>query len=111
MPTRFAARKWPSSCTKTSTPRTNANARIVVKPTSSDLQFYSASDLLRTSAGPSVHGPHRGEGRHLSRLMRVHGALDDLGNRHEPDPSLEKEGNRDLVGRVQHDRPAISHLE
>ena len=53
MPTRLAARKWPSSWTNTSTPSTKTNARTCQsRHGTSDLQFYPAGDLRRILARP-----------------------------------------------------------
>src|SRR3989442_3733315 len=108
MPTRLAARKWPSSWTKTSTPSTKTNARMVI---TSDLQFYRAGDLLRILAGPGVHSAHRRQGRNLFRSMRLHRLLDDVRDRQEADTSVEESRDGDLVGGVQHDRQAACRLE
>src|SRR5947208_14189607 len=94
MPTRLAARKCPSSCTNTSTPSTNANDRIVINRRTSDLQFYPARQLERTLARPLIDCTDLLERRHLDRQMRIHRSLDDLRNRREADPPLEKTRDR-----------------
>src|SRR2546425_5659509 len=104
MPTRFAARKCPSSCTNTSTPSTNANDKTVINPDPSDLQFYPARHLESTLARPVVHRSHLRQRRHLRRTMRVHGPFDDEGNRRETDASVEEPPDRHFIRRVQHDR-------
>ena len=79
MPTRLAARKWPSSWTNTSTPSTNTNARSVDHAT--EPQTFNSTpraDLLRILAGPLVDSANRAKRRHLGRAMRVHRPLDDL---------------------------------
>src|SRR6267378_3262610 len=105
MPTRLAARKWPSSWTNTSTPSTNPNAsgicihvgsrssrtnakpESVIKAATSDFQFYCAGDLLRILTGPAVYGAHRRERRYLFRSMRLHRLLDDVRDRKKADAS------------------------
>src|SRR5438034_11477624 len=77
MPTRFAARKCPSSWTNTRTPRTNANDKTVIKPGPSDLQFYPARHLESILTRPVVHRAHLRQRGHLRRPMRVHGPVDD----------------------------------
>src|SRR2546427_3005431 len=111
MPTRLAARKCPSSCTNTSTPSTNANDRIVINRRTSDLQFYPARQLERTLARPLIDCTDLLESCHLDRRMRIHRLLDDLRNRREADPSLQKTRDRDFVGRVQHHGQAALRLE
>src|SRR5438045_2161199 len=112
MPTRLAARKCPSSCTKTSTPSTNANDRMVmINRRPSDLQFYRARYLERTLARPTIDCTDLLECRHLGRRMRIHRALDHLRNCGEPDFSLEEPRDRHLVCRIQHDRQTAFGLE
>src|SRR5579864_4472878 len=102
MPTRLAARKWPSSCTNTSTPSTNANDSNVVTCETSDLQFYPAGDFLGVLTRPAVDGTHLGQGCHLGGLMGLHRPLDDVGDRGEAEPALQESRDRDLVRRVEH---------
>src|SRR3954466_6408450 len=98
MPTRLAARKCPSSWTKTRTPSTKANDRtVMINPRPSDLQFYPARDLERTLAGPAIDCTDLLERRHLGRRMHVHRPLDDLRNRRKCDPPVEKTSHRHLV--------------
>src|SRR5215467_7804922 len=104
MPTRFAARKWPSSWTNTRTPSTNANDRIVITSGSSDLQFYPARLVHGTAARPFVDLADLSQRRHRRRAMRLHHALDDARNRGKPDPAVEKPRHGDFVRRVEHDR-------
>src|SRR3989442_3549582 len=111
MPTRLAARKCPSSCTNTSTPSTNGNERIVINRRTSDLQFYPSRQLERTLARPLIDCTDLLERCHLDRRMHIHCSLDDLRNRREADPSLEKTRDRDFVGRVQHHGQAALRLE
>src|SRR5260221_8403338 len=106
MPTRLAARKWPSSCTNTSTPRTNANERIVVNPESSDFQFYPSGRLLGILASPAIDRPDRRQRPDLFRPVRVERQCNDVRNRGEADATLEEPRHRHLVGGVQHDRQA-----
>src|SRR5260370_11508670 len=110
MPTRLAARKCPSSWTNTRTPSTNANDKTVIKPLTSDLQFYPASYLESMLAGPHVHGAHFGECRHRRRPVSVHRALDDMRDRCETKAAFQKPGDRHLVSRDQHDRRASRRL-
>src|SRR5439155_8522463 len=102
MPTRFAARKCPSSCTNTSTPSTNANDRMVINLRPSDLQFYPARHVQRALARPLIDCTDLLECCHLGRRMRIHRPLDDLRNRREADSSLEKTCDRHFVRRVQY---------
>src|SRR3974390_385913 len=114
MPTYFAARKWPSSCTNTSTPSTNANDRSVtnaLSSLSSDLQFYPADDGLRLLAGPSVHASHFCNGARLDRRVQFQRAFDDVRDRRERDAPFEEPRDRDFVGRVEHDRQAALRLQ
>src|SRR5260221_3675857 len=104
MPTRFAARKWPSSCTKTSTPRTIRNARTVVTRLASDFQLYPARGLQRILAGPLVHRANGGERRHLCRNVGVHGLFDDLCNGEKTNAPLEKMRHGHFIRGVEHDR-------
>src|SRR3954467_5257419 len=104
IPTRLAARKCPSSCTKISTPSTNAKDRSVVKPGTSDLQFYPAGDLQRIVPRPFVDGAHFCQRLHLERKMSVHRAFDDLCNIGKREAPLEKPRDRDLVRGIQHHR-------
>src|SRR3954454_5085512 len=86
MPIRLAAMKWPSSCTNTRTPSTNANDRTVISEPdtkTSDFQLYPAHDLTRVIAGPFVNRAHLREGAYLCRPVRVHGALDHTGDARE----------------------------
>src|SRR5206468_11147426 len=106
MPTRFAARKWPSSCTNTSTPRTKANARRVVNPGTSDFQFYRARDLLRIIARPAIERAYLVEPAHLCRLVRIHRGFDDSWNRREANPPFQESFHGDLVRGIQHNREA-----
>src|SRR5260221_5365096 len=103
MPTRLAARKWPSSCTNTSTPSTNANDRSVCTCETSDLQFYPPSDFLRILACPAIDGMYLDQRRHFGHLMGFHGALDDVRDRGESEPALQKSRHGDLVRGVEHD--------
>src|SRR5579862_1725175 len=89
MPTRLAARKWPSSCTNTSTPRTKANDKIVMITGTSDLQFYPAGDIQRIVARPLVGRADIGQGGHRPGVVGIHRALDDLWDRGEPDAPVE----------------------
>src|SRR4051794_40987319 len=104
MPTRLAARKWPSSWTNTSTPRTNANDRSVIKTAALCLQFYRACDFVGLGACPPVDRPNLCQRIHLSRAVRIHAGANDLRNCGKRQPSLEKARDRNLVGRVEHDR-------
>src|SRR5579863_8181816 len=106
MPTRLAARKWPSSCTNTSTPSTNANDRSVVNCETSDLQFYPAGDFLRIFARPAIDGPDLDQRRHLGRLMGFHRSLDDLRDRGESEPAFQESRDGHLIGRIEHDGQA-----
>src|SRR5215467_2431319 len=84
MPTRFAARKCPSSCTNTSTPSTNTNDRTYVAYVStkpSDLQFYPAGQLQRILTGPLIHFAHTCKRVDLDRHVRVHRVFDDTRDR------------------------------
>src|SRR3954451_9233268 len=86
MPMRLAARKCPSSCTKTSTPSTNAkDSRVINEPDTetsdlqtSDLQLYPAGGVVCVLSSPRVHGPDLRQSAHLCRLVRIHRPLDDL---------------------------------
>src|SRR6185295_10409334 len=127
IPTRLAARKWPSSWTKTSTPSTNTNAsgicihcgsrssrtsaNGVIKTATSDFQFYCAGDLLRILACPPVNSAHGCKRRHLFRPMDRHRLFDDVGDREEADPPVEEPLDGNLVGRIQDDRQAACVLE
>src|SRR2546426_8025895 len=111
MPTRFTARKCPSSWTNTRTPRTKANDKTVIKPGPSDLQFYPARHLERILTRPVVHRAHLRQRGHLRRPMRVHGPFDDDRNRGEADASVEEPRDRHLIRGVQHDRQAALRLE
>src|SRR5690348_2165095 len=111
MPIHLAARKCPSSCTKTSTPSTKTNDKTVIKPATSDLQFYRARHLERIRARTLVGRAHLRQRRHLGRFMRVHGPLDDLRNRHEADPPLEEPRDGDLVRSVEDHRQTPLRLE
>src|ERR1019366_10006351 len=114
MPTRLAARKCPSSCTKTSTPSTNANDTTVItvfKTESSDLQFYPARHLASIVARPCVHRAYFGQRRHLGRDVRVHRALDHQGDRGETEVPVEKARDRYFVRPVEHDRQAPFGVE
>src|SRR5437773_865310 len=129
MPTRFAARKWPSSWTNTSTPSTNANesgicshcgsrsssaiakAEGVTNAATSDLQFYRARDLERILTGPLVNLAHGCKRRHLFRPMRRHRGFDDVRNRHEAEASVEKARDGNLVRGIQHDGQTARGLE
>src|SRR6266446_7392082 len=106
MPTRLAARKWPSSCTNTSTPSTNANDRSVSTSETSDLQFYAPGDFLRILTRPAIDGMHLGQRRHFGRLMGLHRALDDVRDRGEAEPALQESLHGDLVRGVEHDGQA-----
>src|SRR6187402_3552072 len=79
-PTRRAMTKWPSSWTKIRTPRTNRNARSVVKKGTSDLQFYRLRQGYGESAGPTVDFAYRLERVGGHRGVRVHRLLDDARN-------------------------------
>jgi hypothetical protein len=72
MSTHFAVMKWPSSCTKMSTPSTTMVARIVVSISSS----RPRGDLTGLPVG-GQHGLQRIGG---ARLVRVQRAFDDVGN-------------------------------
>ena len=61
IPTRLAARKWPSSWMNTFTPSTKMNARAVITLRTSSFQLYPAGRLQRILAGPLVHRANRGE--------------------------------------------------
>src|SRR5882672_6216771 len=102
MPTRFAATKWPSSWTNTSTPRTKANEISVV-----------ITDIIRPlillRAPRRAHAPAPTD--RASRAMRVHRALDHLGDRRKGQPPLEKTRHRDFVRGVQHDGQAALRPE
>src|SRR4249919_2901654 len=112
MPTRFAARKWPSSCTNTSTPSTNRNEiTVVTTGASSGFQLYPAGCFPRKLPGPLVHGAHGGDRGHLGRRVRIHGALDDLGDRRKAQAPLEKPRHGHLVGGVEHDGQAPVGIE
>src|SRR2546428_243458 len=111
MPTRFAARKCPSSWTNTRTPRTNANDKTVIKPGPSDLQFYPARHLERILTRPVVHRADLRQSGHLRGTMRVHGPFDDDRNRREADAAVEEPRDRHFIRRVQHDRQAALRLE
>src|SRR6202158_1411623 len=106
MPTRLAARKWPSSCTNTSTPSTNANDKSVCTCGTSDLQFYPPSDFQRILARPAIDGMHLDQRRHFGHLMGLHRALDDVRDRGESEPPLQKSRDGDLVRGVEHDGQA-----
>src|SRR5262245_4031956 len=111
MPTRLAARKWPSAWTKTRTPRTNAKDTSVVSNDPSDLQFYPACKLQRMLPGLPIDGPNFGKGRHLDGAVRFHRALDHLRDGGKPEAPFEKPGDGHFVGRVQDDRKASLRLE
>src|SRR5438094_5658058 len=111
MPTRFAARKCPSSWTNTRTPSTNANDKTVIKAGPSDFQFYPARHLERILARPVVHRAHLCQSGHLRRTMRVHGPFDDDRNRRETDAAVEEPRDRHFIRRVQHDWQAALRLE
>src|ERR1700687_5740498 len=106
MPTRLAARKWPSSCTNTSTPSTNANDNSVCTCETSALQFYPPGDFLRVLARPEIDGMHLDQRRHFGHLMGLHRALDDVRDRGESEPPLQKSRDGDLVRGVEHDGQA-----
>src|SRR3954469_5664734 len=81
-PMRLAIRKWPSSCTKMSTPRTNRNATMLVTEdtleTGLGRRLYSSCRSRRELAGPAVDPAHLVQTRHGSRadaLIRVHRLL------------------------------------
>src|SRR3954468_22353274 len=106
MPMRLAARKCPSSCTKTSTPSTNANDRTVINEPAtetSDLQLYPASDIVRVPSSPRVDDPDLRQSAHLCRLVRVHRPLDHLRYCRERQCSIQETGHGHFVGCVQHD--------
>src|SRR6266571_635003 len=105
MPTRLAARKCPSSCTKTSTPSTNAKESNVINKKTSDPQFYLdlAGDLPRILASPLVCRPDGAKSGHFCRPMHIHGPLDDSGDRSEREPAFEKTRDGDLVRGVEYD--------
>src|SRR5437868_5914231 len=114
MPTRLAARKCPSSCTKTRTPSTKANARIVcmvANQQTSDFQFYPACNIERTFAGPPVHAPHGRERLHLDRPMRVHGSRDHQRDGREADAAVEEPRHRHFVGGIEDDGQAAPGLQ
>src|SRR6186997_2073199 len=85
MPTRLAARKCPSSCTNTRTPRTKPNERRVINVPdtnrTSDLQLYSVGNRLCTVPGGAIDLSDRVNRCHIRWLMRVHRFLDDMCNR------------------------------
>ena len=81
-------RKWPSSCTKISTPSTNRNARMLVTRAPS----VTTSIVTRRSSGrelarPAVDRPDVGQAPDTRAapfaLVGVHRQLDDVGNRRE----------------------------
>src|SRR5262245_12365089 len=111
MPTRLAARKWPSSWTNTSTPSTKANDKSVVKPRTSHLQLYPARHFTRETARPFVNGTHLLQSADLGRIVSVERRFDNVRNRGKRDLPIEEPRHRDLVGRVQDDRPAALGLE
>src|SRR5438093_6308569 len=111
MPTRFAARKCPSSWTNTRTPRTNANDKTVIKPGPSDLQFYPARHLERILTRPVVHRAHLRQSGHFRRPMRAPGPFDDDRDRGEADASVEEPRDRHFIRRVPLDRQAARRRE
>src|SRR6266542_4495782 len=106
IPIRLAARKWPSSCTNTRTPKTKANDKSVVKTQPSDFQLYPACEIPRKIARPLIDFPDRLQTLHLNRRMRIHRRLDNLRNAWKGYLAIEKPGNGDLVCGVQDDRQA-----
>ena len=110
-PTRRAIRKWPSSWTKISTPRTNRKARSVVTiaPVSKTLSARRSrgrGEVVR----PAVNRPDVAEARDARRavpLEGVHGQPDDVRNAGKAEPPGEERRHRDLVRGVQHDREAL----
>ena len=67
MPTRLAARKWPSSCTNTSTPSTNANAsRVVIRL----VQRPQTSSILPRGQSPAEYSRAQRPPRALPRASR-----------------------------------------
>src|SRR5262249_31445078 len=107
MPTRLAARKCPSSCTNTRTPRTKPNeSRVINVPDTyktSDFQFYRAGNRLCTLPGRAIDLPHLLDGSHFRRLMGAHRLLDDLCNRGKRQATCEKKCHSHFIGGVEHD--------
>src|SRR6185369_5437557 len=115
-PMRRAIRKWPSSCTKMRTPRTNKKASTVnISPGGpgtgkSRDRLYSSRRPGRERPGPAVDFPDisksrkTGDTRGAVQFVGVHGVPDHIGNAGERQPCLEKRRDRHFVGRVQHDR-------
>ena len=108
-PRRWAARKWPSSCTNTSTPRTNANdssSRHTVSldsivPREQIPARYSRAQRSTARTAAPASRPSTAGGP--PSLVSMTSAIDVNLSR----PS-EKRGDGHLVGRVQHDRQAAS---
>src|SRR5207247_9647708 len=75
------------------------------------IQFYCASDLLRTLTRPPIDCANGLEAAHLFRPVRIHRALDDNRYGCESDLSLQKSFHRDFIGRIQHYRQAPLRLE
>src|SRR6185503_18541070 len=108
-PMRRAIRKWPSSCTKISTPRTNRKARALVTMSPGRLRnrLYPSPSPGGELARPPVDRAHvvqAGDRRRAVLLERVHRQADDFGDAHEAQAGLEECRHGDLVRRVQHDR-------
>src|SRR5262249_9771614 len=114
MPTRLAARKCPSSCTNTSTPRTNTKATIVVsvdKSGPSGIQFYRVGRLFGMLARPSIHCANLCKRAHFHNLVCVHRALNHEGDRGKRQSTFQESSHRDLVRRIQDNRQAGGQLE
>src|SRR5215203_5124997 len=110
IPIRLAAMKWPSSCTKTSTPSTNANDRMVISEpdtNTSDFQLYPADDLTSVIAGPLVNRSHLRKGAYLCRPMRIHGALDYAGDARERKRPVQESSHSDLIRGIEDHRKAV----
>src|SRR5215203_1973222 len=106
-PIRRAIRKWPSSWTKISTPRTNKKLRMVVICNYLYVRVYFMGLLLGEPAGPAVDRPHVIQGGRLAStrlLIRVHrgGYQNWYGD--ERNSPFEKGRHRNFVGRIQHNR-------
>src|SRR5438128_963320 len=82
-PMRLAIRKWPSSCTKISTPRTKRNARVLVTRwlRGSRRRLYPTRRPAGEGASPSVDFADIVEAayaRDAFAVVRVHRSPDDV---------------------------------
>src|SRR6476620_9927453 len=99
MPAHLAARKWPASWTKTSTPSTTIRDTSVSTKTSRTPHMVAG-----LASGPLVGLAHHRQTGGGAGPMIVEHALDDLADPSKGYLAGEEGGDGDLVGGVEHGR-------